>query len=113
LDFGSLTEYAKYVKYVIYDIFKYKANILVENALFETQAKMSLQLRINSCWMENFILEHSLGLNWHDILPETAGRPKQTNHLRLENWRIVAGQYFLEFLIGQTPSEHNMQLISG
>ncbi len=96
------TEYAKYVKYVKYEILKYKANILVENALFETQAKMNLQLWINSCWMKNVILEHRLGMNWHDKIPETAGRPEQTNHISLENWLIVARQYFFEFLIGQS-----------
>ncbi len=57
--------------------------MLVENELFETQAKMSLQVWINSRWMKTVILEHSLGLNWHDKLPETAGRPKQTNHISL------------------------------
>jgi hypothetical protein len=77
------TEYSKYVKYVIYDIFKYKANILIENVLFETRAKMSLQLWIDSCRMKNDILEHCLGLNWHDKLPETAGRQKQTTHISL------------------------------
>jgi hypothetical protein len=65
---------------------------------------MSLQLWINSCWMKNFILEHRLGLNWHDKLPETAGRPEQsqqTNHISLENWLIVARQYLFQFLISQ------------
>ena len=91
-------EYAEYVKYVIDDNFKYKGNILVENALFETQSKMSLQDWNDSCGMKNVILEHSLGLNWHDKLPETAGRPEQTNHISLENWLIVARQNFFEFL---------------
>ncbi len=62
---------------------------------------MSLQLWINSCWMKNFILEHRLGLNWHDKLPETAGRPEQINHISLEIWLIVARQYFFKFLISQ------------
>ena len=54
-------KYAEYVKYVIYDNFKYKGNILVENALFKTQAKMSLQLWINSFGMKNVILEYRPG----------------------------------------------------
>jgi hypothetical protein len=48
-------------------IFKFYANILVENALNKCQAKMSLQLGRNVWWMKNLCLEHQLGINWHDI----------------------------------------------
>jgi hypothetical protein len=51
--------------------------------------------------MKNVILEHRLGLNRYDKLPETAGRPEQTNHISLDIWFIVARQYFFEFLMGQ------------
>jgi hypothetical protein len=94
-------KYAEYVKYVIFDNFKYKGNILVENALFETQSKMSLQVWNDSCGMKNVILEYRPGLNWHDKLPETAGRPEQPSHIRSENWLIVTRQDFFEFLIDQ------------
>ena len=94
-------KYAEYVKYVIYDNFKYKGNILVENALFETQAKMSLQVWNDSCGMKNVILEYRPGLNWHDKLPETAGRPEQTTDISSENWLIVTRHDFFEFLIDQ------------
>ncbi len=82
-----------------------------QNARFETQAKISLQLWINSYRMKNLILEHHLGLNWHDKLPEAAGRPEQTNHISLQSWLIAARQDFFEFLIGQSMIIDDMQLI--
>jgi hypothetical protein len=62
---------------------------------------MSLQVWKDSCGMKNVILEYHPGFNWHDKLPETAGRPEQTTHISSENWLIVTRQDFFEFLIDE------------
>ena len=66
------------------------------------QAKMSLQSWRHSYWVEDLSLKHLLGLNWHDKLPEAAGRPEHTQDVSLQNRLTVARQDFFELLIIQS-----------
>ena len=75
---------------------------LSKNSLSNSHSEVALQLWIYSGRMKNLSLEHSSGLDWHDILPQMEDSTEHTINVRPQHLFGFTGHNLFQLFFGKS-----------